>query len=450
MWSLIPSLSDVLQGLSIVFTQPSFATQAQVLVGWVMCLGGRTEFRVFETILGRHVPRNTQHPFHRFYNFFNRSAWTIQDLARAVAVELVTRLDIRGELPLIVDGTLLHKSGRHVFGIGWFHDPVASTRKRIATALGTKWVVLGAAVPVPGTNKFFCLPIHALQQMPGTKQGEAKLARQMLEDVLEWFPDRRVLLVGDGGFSGKTLLRDLDERVRYVGLMRGDAALHTVEIPPRRKGQAGPNRKQGLRLPAPREVAQRADRARSKKSCWTWKRITADAYGETLRLHICSFQATWPKVFGRRPIQVVVCRPLEKGYDDIYLYTTDLSAKPAWVVETYARRNAIESLFKSSKQVMEIQKPQHWSKASVQKLAPWVWLMKSVVALWYLTEGRHLPEAKAARRNLGEWETEYSYRHMLRLLRRLTIREAINATRYNRSDLQQLAAHLENYLYLAA
>jgi hypothetical protein len=47
--------------------------------------------------------------------------------------------------------------------------------------------------------------------------------------------------------------------------------------------------------------------------------------------------------------------------------------------------------------------------------------MKSMVALWYLTEGRHLPEAKVARRTLGEWETEYSYRHMLRLLRRLTI-----------------------------
>jgi hypothetical protein len=432
-----------------VFTQPSFATFGQIILGWVMCLGHRTEFRVFEAIAGRHVPRNGRHPFDRFYNFFNRSAWTVQTLAHRVAVELVIRLDIRGELPLIVDGTLLRKSGKRVFGIGWFHDPVASTKKRIATALGTKWVVVGLAVPIPGTNKLFCLPIHARQQMPGQGQGEPELARQMLQEVLDWFPDRRVLLVGDGGFSGKNLLGNLDPRVRYVGLMRGDAALHTVDIPPRRKGQAGPNRKQGLRLPAPREVAQKADRARSKNSRWTWKHIRADAYGRTRRFQVCSFQATWPRVFARRPIQVVVCRPLEKGYDEIYLYTTDLTARPTWVVETYARRNAIESLFKSSKQVMEIQKPQHWCRASVQKLAPWVWLMQSVVALWYLTEGRHLPEARAARRALGQWETEWSYRHMLRLLRRLTIREAIKTTSRKQNDLQQLAEHLENYLYLA-
>lgn len=450
MWTLVTSLSEVLQGLSAVFTQPSFATHGQILLGWLMCLGQRTEFRVFEAILGRHVPRDDRHPFDRFYNFFSRSAWTVQDLAHRVAVELVVGLNLAGELQLIVDGTLLHKSGKHVFGIGWFHDPVASTKKREVTALGNKWVVLCLAVPIPGTHKIFCLPIHAMQQMPGKgKPAEAELARRMLQDVQRWFPERRLLLVADGGFSAKTLLRELDEWVRYVGLMRGDAALHEVAIPPRRKGQAGPHRKQGLRLPAPRDVAKKADAARSKNSRWRWKTIKAYAYGQERRFQVCSFRATWPKVFGNRPIQIVICRALDEGYDEVYLYTTDLEASPQWVVETYAHRTAIEALFKSSKQVMEIQKPQHWCRASIEKLAPWVWLMQSMVALWYLEHGRYLPAAKAARRAMGDWETEWSFRHMLRLLRRLTIREAIKATSYKKHDLRQLADHLENYLYLA-
>ncbi len=451
MWPFVPSLLGVLQGLSVVFTQPSLITHGEIVIGWLMCLGQRTEFRVFESIFGGRVSRQRRHPFDRFYNFFSRSAWNVRDLAHQVAVQLVVGLKLRGELHLIVDGTLLHKSGKHVFGIGWFHDPVASTKKRVATALGNKWVVLGLAVPIPGTEKIFCLPIHAMLQSPGKGQpGESCLARQMLADVLQWFPDRKLLLVGDGGFSAKNLLHDLDERVRYVGLMRGDAALHDTERARRPKNQPGPKPKYGPRLPAPREIAKRADRARSKKGRWQWKTIEVHAYGQMRKFQVCALQAVWPKVLGPRPIQVVVCRALEQGYGEVYLYTTDLNAKPEWVVDTYARRTAIESLFKSSKQVLEIQKPQHWCQASIEKLAPWVWLMQSLVAYWYLTDGRHLPEARTARRELGAWETEWSYRHMLRLLRRLTIRAAINATSHKNRDLQQLAEHLENYLYLAA
>ena len=451
MWTSIPSLDVVMQGLAIVFTQPSFVTQQEVFLGWLMCLGHRTEFRVFEAIIGRRVSHRRRHPFDRFYNFFSRSAWTARDLAHQVAVRLVTALNPRGELHLIVDATLLHKSGKHVWGVGWFHDAVASTEKRVATALGNKWVVLGLAVPIPGTDKIFCLPIHAMLQPPGKgKSGEPELARRMLQDVLSWFPDRKLLLVGDGGYSAKNLLRDLDERVRYVGLMRSDAALHDVNVPRRRRGKPGPKPKYGPRLPSPREVAKKADRVGSARGRWHWKTVQVYAYGKKQKFQVCSFQTVWPKVFGARPIQVVVCRSLEKGGREVCLYTTDLEASPEWVIETYDRRVSIEAMFKSSKQVMEIQKPQHWCKASIEKLAPWVWLTQSLIALWYLTDGHKLPEARAARRELGAWETEWSFRHMCRLFRRITIRQVISTMSHNKHDLLQLAEYLENYLYLAA
>ena len=450
MWTSIPSLDVVMQGLAVVFTQPSFVTQKEVFLGWLMCLGHRTEFRVFEAIIGRRVSHKRRHPFDRFYNFFSRSAWTVRGLAHQVAIRLVTALNPRGELHLIVDATLLHKAGKHVWGIGWFHDAVASTEKRVATALGNKWLVLGLAVPIPGTNRMFCLPIHAMLQPPGKgKSGEPELARQMLQDVLAWFPDRKLLLVGDGGYSAKNLLRDLDERVRYVGLMRSDAALHDVQAPRSRRGKPGPKPKRGPRLPSPREVAKKADRAGSARGRWHWKTVQAYAYGKKQKFQVCCFTAVWPKVFGTRPIRVVVYRSLETGSDVYSLYTTDLEASPEWVIETYASRVSIEAMFKSSKQVMEIQKPQHWCKASIEKLAPWVWLMQSMIALWYLTAGHKLPEARAARRELGAWETEWSFRHMCRLFRRVTIRKVINAMSHNKHDLQQLVEHLENYLYLA-
>ncbi len=152
----------------------------------------------------------------------------------------------------------------------------------------------------------------------------------------------------------------------------------------------------------------------------------------------------------QRTIQVVLCRALDKGYEDMPLFTTDLEADAAWVVQTYARRNTIETLFKSSKQVMQIEKPQHWCQASTKKLAAWVWLSQTLVMLWYLTEGRHLPEAEKTRQELGAWETEWSFHHMFRFLRRLVIRQTIKAMSYKKRDITELIESLENYLYLAA
>ena len=154
MFTSIPSLDLVLQCLLPVFTQPSFQTHMEVLLGWVMCLSKRTEYGVFQTIQAD-VPlsRKERHPFDRFYNFFSRSAWTVGDLARHVATAIVVRFNPRGLLYLVVDDTLLHKRGKHVYGLGWFRDAVASTAKRVATASGNHWVVVGLAIPIPGTTR---------------------------------------------------------------------------------------------------------------------------------------------------------------------------------------------------------------------------------------------------------------------------------------------------------
>ena len=119
MWQIIPSLASCLQDLAVVFTEPSCRTQIEVLLGWLMCLGRRTEYRVFEAIdASRVASRAERHPFDRFYNFFSRSAWTVEKLGHELCVAIVVRLHLSGVLYLIVDDTLLHKRGKHVYGLG--------------------------------------------------------------------------------------------------------------------------------------------------------------------------------------------------------------------------------------------------------------------------------------------------------------------------------------------
>lgn len=453
MWPIIPSLSAIMQPLATVFTEPTFQTQVAIFLGWVMCTGKRTEYRVFETIQAdTPVSRAERHPFDRFYNFFSRSAWNVTELAHALCILIVVHLNARGVLLLVVDDTLLHKRGLHGYGLGWFRDAVASTAKRVATASGNNWVVMGLAIRIPlMPDRVICLPLLARLHLPGKGQPTCvDLAAEMLTQVLQWFPDRRCELLGDGAYAAQGLLMDLDARVTFVGRARANAAVYDPVPPTVPPGRRGPKPRKGSRLPSPRTAAKKADRNRSEKGPWVWQTLDVVAYGVCRTLQMLSYEVVWPEVLGLRPILIVVVRDPQGKFRDAYLFTTDVTATMTWVVSTFACRWSIEVTFKSSQQVMDIEAPQHWCQPSIEKLSPWVWLMQSVIMLWYLTVGHTLPEAQQVRQQMGPWDSEWSLRHMLQVLRRAILEATINRKTAQTGDLHQLIQQLVNCLNLAA
>jgi hypothetical protein len=452
-WNMIPSLQPLVEGLSPVFTQPSCHTCSQLLLGWVMCLGKHNLWRVGHSIDPRHAPDHSQrHDLDSYYNFFERSAWTTKDLAYRVALLLITRLKPFGGITLLVDDTLTHKRGTKVWGMGWFRDAVASTRRRVATASGHNWVVLAVAVCVPFTScPILALPILARLHLPGKGQPScAVLTRQMLAEVLAWFPHRDFTLVGDGAYACKELLAALPQRVCFVGRMRGDAAVYDPKPATPRKGQRGPKAQKGPRLPKPKEAAAKADRKRKLTGEWVWELIRVTVYGQKRELQTINYQAVWPRVLGLRSIQIVVVRDPLGEMDDIYLFTTDLKASLNWVIVQFAWRWSIEVLFRASKQVMNIEGPQHFCEESVQKLAPWVWSMQSVIMVWYISAGHALPEAKQLRERMGSWDSEWSLRHMIQVLQRATLNATNNPNSATRVQLIEIVETLENWALLAA
>lgn len=452
MWTMIPSLQSLVHDLQSCFTDASFVAHSQLFLGWVMGSGPHTIYHVAQMVQpDTEVSRAQRHPFDRFYNFFSRSAWSIVAFGQQLAIDAVVRLKIRGPLYLVVDDTLLHKRGKHVFALGWFRDAVASTRKRVATASGNNWVVMGLAIPIPLTGCFLCLPLAFRLKMPGKGQPScAALARQMLEEVAAWFPQRDLVLIGDGGYANQAMLTDLPERVTFVGRMRLDAAVYDPKPRAKRKGQRGAKAKKGPRLPKPSAAAEKADRNRNGQGPWVWQSVQAMAYGVTRTLQVVSYRAVWPRVLGYTPVQVMVVRDAEGRMEDIALLTTDLTRLPQWVIETFARRWSIEVAFKASKQVMAIEGPQNWCEGSITKLAPWVWLQQSVIAVWYLTEGSTLPEAKEVAELMGPWDSKWSLRHMLQVLRRATLNATININSSDPATLQQSVQCLKNCVLLAA
>src|SRR3954452_15970654 len=261
MWPILPSLEPLVQALAPAFTQPSFRTGCQLLLAWVMCLGRHTLRRVGASTHPEVLPdHSVRHGLDTVYNFFERSAWTPGGLAYRVAMLILTRLNLTGTLTLLVDDTLAHKRGRSVWGLGWFRDAVASTKKRVATASGHNWVVVAVALCLPGTAvPILALPLLARLHLPGKAQRSCpEVARLLLAEVLTWFPGRRFTLVGDGAYANKRLLAGLDERVTFVGRLRGDSALYDPRVPAAQAGRRGPKAKKGPRLPKPREAAAKA------------------------------------------------------------------------------------------------------------------------------------------------------------------------------------------------
>ena len=453
MWHMIPSLQRAVDCLAPAFTQPSFATSGQLLLAWVLCLGKHTLTRVAHCADPTEPPdRSQRHGLDGSYNFFARSAWAPSLLARRVGLLILTSLKFTGLVVLLVDDTLAHKAGKCVWGLGWFRDAVASTRKRVATAPGHNWVIIAIAFCNPSTRMpVLALPLLARLHQAGKGQPSCPdLAKGMLQEVLAWFPGRHFTLVGDGAYACGELLRGLPERVHFVGRMRGDAAVYDPVPAKAKKGQRGPKAKKGPRLPGPREAAKKADRKRTQAGDWRWQQVWARAYGKQRALQALSYRAVWPRVLGLRPIQVVVVRDPSGQMDDVYLFTTDLKASPAGVVTLFAWRWSIEVLFRASKQVLQVEAPQHWCKASVQKVAPWVWAMQSVIMVWYLTAGHALPEARQMGERMGAWDSEWSLRHMIQVLQRATLNATINPTSATEPQLRAMVQTLQNWALLAA
>jgi hypothetical protein len=453
MWVMIPSLQPFVDALAPAFTAPSFASNCQLLLAWVMCLGKHTLSRVGDTSRPASPPDHSRrHGLDGYYNFFERSAWAPSVLAQRVGLLVLTSLEFTGLVTLLVDDTLTHKTGKCVWGLGWFRDACASTRKRTATASGHNWVVVAIAFcdPLSGAP-VLALPLLARLHQPGKGQPScAALAKGMLLEVLAWFPGRSFTLVGDGAYACKELLLELPERVHFVGRMRGDAAVYDPRPKKASKGKRGPKAKKGPLLPKPREAAKKADRKRTAAGDWLWQAVWVCVYGEQRLLRAVSYQAVWPRVLGLRVIQIVVVRDPSGQMDDVYLFSTDLKASLAWVIEQFSWRWSIETLFRGSKQVLQIEAPQHWCQESVQKVAPWVWSMQSVIMVWYLTAGHTLPEAEQMRQRMGPWDSEWSLRHMIQVLQRATLHATINPTSASEPQLRQMVQTLENWALLAA
>jgi hypothetical protein len=352
-----------------LFTKPSFALFCELLGAWALCPGRHTVTRMLE-VLGP-SRRRAHDSYHRF---LRAARWSTAELWRLLALRLVARFAVDGAIPLDLDDTLFHKSGRKVEGAGSFRDAVRSTGKRVVYALGLNLVVLTLRVRPPWGAEPLGLPINLRLYRKGGLT-HLDLAEAMVRDVADWLPDRRFSLCADGAYAslaGRGL-----PRTHFTSRMRRDAALYDLPKP-RRKGQRGRPAKKGKRLPTPTEIARRA---RSKE----WKRVKVDVRGSIeWRLVLC-LNVLWYKVCREQQVLLVIVRDPEGKQPDDFFFTTDLGASGARVAGDYAGRWSIEDTFRNVKQYLGGEHPQAWKGQGPERAAMLSLWLYAATWEWYIT-----------------------------------------------------------------
>jgi len=435
--NLVSSFVELVQQVSFVMTQPTFATFLMVITGWLFSRR-RT---VTNMILAADAVGTKHHS--AFHRLFASAAWSRDDLGLAVFA-LILRWLPKGPILLAVDDTLARKRGRKVYGVGMHHDPLISSRKTALKSWGHSWVILGVILKLPFCqDKFFCLPIlfrlYVSKQTVAKKGGwyrtRPELALELLYILCRRHEGRRFHVVGDSAYGGQSVLSDLPRNCDLTSRLPMDARLYEA-AGQRTAGTNGRPRRRGRRLPTPQEML--TPRAR---------RLTLDLYGRHDKVRVADGEARVHAV-PERPLRVVAVEPLTGGRAPQAFYSTCHTASALEVLTWYARRWSVEEAIQNSKAQLGFEEPQGWTRGAVERTAPLAMLLHSLIVLWFAAEGhRHY---RPPHRPWYRVKTRASFADMVTTLRRESIREQVSSMPMHGAGSRNIKRTLLHAAQLAA
>lgn len=315
------SLRGLLSSFACCFTRPSFENFVVLVSGWILCPGRHCVSRVIQVGGG---PAREKH-FSTLYRFLSRARWAADDVGRVLFRLLLPCLP--ADIEALVDDTLCHRSGPHIFAGGMHHDASRSTYgrgsapgRRACFSFGQNWVVLALRVPLPWDRlRGIAVPILFRLYRPKRRcaQGQYKkrtqLALELVRLLESWIPvGYRLFVAGDAEYGCQTLVRSLAKTTTFVGPMVMDAALYE---PAGTYSGFGRPRKKGRRLSSPRQLAA--------QGCLRWKRVTLNAYARKVKVLVKTRTCLWYTVAGTREVKMVVTRDPKGRIEDRAYFATD-------------------------------------------------------------------------------------------------------------------------------
>lgn len=439
--TLTVSVNGILANFAVAFTQPTFAVFALLFTGAVLVKGRHTVTRML-VAAGVHAAHHA-----RFHRFFSQAKWTMDDLWEEVGRLVVEKLlapDSR--IRVVIDETAQRKTGAKIFGVGMVYDNRPAARKGDVLRWGLTWVVMAVLVKVPlWKGHVFAIPVLARLYRPrkvcrgGSFKTKGQLALDMIERLRAWFPGRNVLLLVDGNYNDKALMRKLPAGVDVVGRLRYDAA--QFGRPPKRRKRTGRPRLRGRKMARPVHYVARRPRQ--------WRKTTLPS-GRTFETQ--TWQALWWVVFRQRPIRAVASRRPGGRRRPEFFYTTDLSLTVDDILAHYVERWRIECLFHEVKETMGFEDPQCRTERAVERTPAFLLWTAGVVKYWFLAERKTVSDSFRPRwrRTPAGRSPVASFSDMLAAMRREILGETVFRASGFRADHAETLKVLINAIAHAA
>lgn len=378
--TLLRTLLGWMEVLSPAFTKPGFANALVIMSGWIQTRGPHA---VTQALVETEVAGRRHHE--AFHRFFSRGTWQPDRVGALLFEKIVDWLVGHGvTIDLVLDDTLTPKKGSKIFGLGTHIDAVRSSKLTRVFAFGHVWVILSVVVHLPFSKRPWALPVlfrlyrtkkeHARNRR-GPYRKKTELARELIDVAVSWMPQRQFRVSADVAYANDTVLRGLPDNVHFVGAMRTDAVLTALPTSDERK-KTGRRRKRGKVLPKPIGMS---------KSTAPWKKLSAFLYGKQQTVEYKAVDAQWYRGAGVRLLRIVVVRMSRGTIPVRVFFSTDVTMTVPDLLETYAGRWSTEVCFRDLKQLLGFGDSQARLKTSVERTAPFVGYLSTLLVLWFAT-----------------------------------------------------------------
>jgi DDE superfamily endonuclease len=466
--SLPRAARSLVSQLSIAFTPATFQRVLVLLVGAILAPGRRTVAACLWA--ARALARQVGGDSSSYRRVFSLAVWDLWPLGKVLAGAVIAL--VPAEEPIIIDAddTVAQHRGAKVYGKGCHRDAVRSSHSHTVWKWGHKWVVLAINVMLPFCSRPWALPVlpalYRTKQMD-EKEGRrhktpAQLARGMVAVLVRWFPDRRFILLGDGGFGSHELARFFRRRRRHgrnVALADDSPAAKTLisrlspkanlyaappPPPPGKKSRNGRPRVKGDKLPSPEQVVASTPPGKRRRATVGWYG------GGKRRVELVSGTGHWYKSGqGLVELRWVFVHDLSGTHRDEYFFCTDATLAPERIVTLYTGRWSIEVTFEEVREWLGFESPRQWVKRSVQRCAPCLLGLFTVIALIYAEHVKGV-EARGgtveARSTDWYHKAEPTFSDAIRCVRRLFWAETVLKHPFRGGGFQNLARSLKNVL----
>lgn len=282
-----------------------------------------------------------------------------------------------------IDDTTSRKRGRRIPGAAWRRDP---TGPHFSTNFiwGRRFLQLSAVLPAekPGAPGR-AIPI-ALHHAPSPKKPSKKdppeawaayrassktqsLTQQAVEKLRllreqtagDGQASRPIRVVGDGGYTNKTVLRQLPPNTLFIGRIRADAQLCQPPLPGEKRGR-GRRPSYGAALPTPEQIRQ------DESIPWSTCAVYAAGKVHSMKCKTVG-PVLWRAAGADLPMRLVVVAPLAYRptlrskllyRNPAYLVCTDPQLPAGEILSAYVGRWDIEVNFRDEKHLLGLDEAQ--------------------------------------------------------------------------------------------